>query len=124
MNSTRQSVFILGICLAIGVNATLYANTLLVGAGQSYTTVQSAINAASADDTIKVLPGTYNEGIIINKDVVIAIHDVLGRDVRTLVNEDKSAGSYRLTFDAAALPSGVYLYRLAAGASPLLRRLF
>lgn len=47
--------------------------------------------------------------------VFIAIYDVLGRDVRTLVNEDKPAGSYRLTFDAAALPSGVYLYRLAAG---------
>ncbi len=47
--------------------------------------------------------------------VVIAIYDVLGRDVRTLVNEDKPAGSYRLTFDAAALPSGVYLCRLAAG---------
>lgn len=66
-----KRLFILGIGLTLGMNVALYANTLLIGAGQTYTTIQSAINAASAGDTIKVLPGTYNEAIAINKNLVI-----------------------------------------------------
>jgi hypothetical protein len=40
---------------------------------------------------------------------------VLGREVRTLVNERLQAGSYETTFDGSGLASGVYLYRLQAG---------
>ncbi len=47
--------------------------------------------------------------------VTLAIYDVLGREVRSLVGEDKPPGTYRLVFDATALPSGVYFYRLTAG---------
>ena len=52
-------------------NTNLYGNTLKVGIGQPYSTIQSAINAAGAGDTVKVFPGTYNEVIIINKNIVI-----------------------------------------------------
>ena len=40
------------------------------------------------------------------------IYDVLGREVRTLVNEVKSAGSYTVDFNASEFSSGVYFYRL------------
>jgi hypothetical protein len=43
------------------------------------------------------------------------VYDVLGREVRTLVNENLQPGSYEVTFDATGLASGVYLYRLRAG---------
>ncbi len=52
-------------------NTNLYGNTLKVGIGLPYSTIQSAINAAGAGDTVKVFPGTYNEAIIINKNIVI-----------------------------------------------------
>jgi hypothetical protein len=48
--------------------------------------------------------------------VSLRVYDVLGREVRTLVNENLQPGSYEVTFDASGLASGLYLYRLQAGA--------
>ncbi|MCB9250138.1 MAG: T9SS type A sorting domain-containing protein [Ignavibacteriales bacterium] len=45
-------------------------------------------------------------------DVRMTIYDVLGREIKTLVNEVKTPGNYEITFDATNLPSGVYYYRL------------
>jgi hypothetical protein len=47
--------------------------------------------------------------------VTLKIFDVLGREVATLVNEERRAGIYRVTWDASRLPSGVYFYRIRAG---------
>jgi len=51
-----------------------------------------------------------------NSFVSLRVFDVLGREVAVLVNEEKPAGVYRVAWDARNLPSGVYLYRLHAGA--------
>ena len=48
-----------------------------------------------------------NEG-----NVELIIFDVLGRKVKTLVNERQSRGNYKLPFDASILSSGIYLYQL------------
>ncbi|MBK7630583.1 MAG: T9SS type A sorting domain-containing protein [Ignavibacteriales bacterium] len=50
-----------------------------------------------------------------NLNVVIKIYDVLGNEIKTLVNEEKPAGNYEFDFIASYLPSGVYFYRLQAG---------
>lgn len=50
-----------------------------------------------------------------NVSVSLRVFDILGRQVETLVNERQSAGIYSVRFNAAKLPSGVYLYRLEAG---------
>jgi hypothetical protein len=47
--------------------------------------------------------------------VSLKIFNTLGEDLETLVNEEKSAETYELTWDASNLPSGVYFYRLQAG---------
>jgi hypothetical protein len=44
--------------------------------------------------------------------VKVTIFDLLGREVRTLVNENKSAGYYSVDFDASSMTSGIYFYRL------------
>jgi hypothetical protein len=47
--------------------------------------------------------------------VTLKIIDILGREVATLVNEQKPAGIYQIQFDASELTSGVYFYKLQAG---------
>jgi sugar lactone lactonase YvrE len=47
--------------------------------------------------------------------VSLRVYDVLGKEVVTLVNEEKPAGSYEVNFNAAGLSSGIYFYKLQAG---------
>jgi photosystem II stability/assembly factor-like uncharacterized protein len=44
--------------------------------------------------------------------VTLKIYDVLGKEVATLVNENRNAGSYIVDFNGASLSSGVYFYKL------------
>jgi hypothetical protein len=48
--------------------------------------------------------------------VTIKVYDVVGREVASLVNENKKAGSYDVTFDGNRLSSGVYLCKMSAAA--------
>ena len=47
--------------------------------------------------------------------VTLKVYDVLGKEIATLVNEEKSAGSYNVEFNASHLASGIYYYQLRAG---------
>ena len=47
--------------------------------------------------------------------VTVKIYDVLGKEIKTLVNEEKIAGYYQIEFEAKGLSSGVYFYQLQAG---------
>ncbi len=53
----------------------------------------------------------------------LVIYNALGQKVRTLVNARQNAGSHTATFNAAGLPSGVYLYRLQAGGREQIRKM-
>ena len=56
-----------------------------------------------------------NYQLRINNFVSLKVFDVLGNEVSTLVNEEKSAGSYSVKFDGMNLSSGIYFYKLTAG---------
>lgn len=47
--------------------------------------------------------------------VTIRVFDVLGREVEMLVNKEQPQGNYEVEFDASALTSGIYFYRIKAG---------
>ncbi len=47
--------------------------------------------------------------------VSLKIYDMLGREVKTLVSENKDKGVYNVTFNASNLASGVYIYQLRSG---------
>lgn len=55
-----------------------------------------------------------NFSIPVQTKVSLRIYDVLGKEVMTLVNDAKNAGSYEVEFSGANLASGVYFYRLDA----------
>jgi Secretion system C-terminal sorting domain len=48
----------------------------------------------------------------VNSRITLKVFDMLGKEVTTLVNEEKLAGSYEITLNADKLSSGVYYYQL------------
>ncbi len=51
----------------------------------------------------------------LEENVKLVIYDVLGREIKTIVNKEQSPGNYEVTFDATKFSSGVYYYRLQSG---------
>jgi len=47
--------------------------------------------------------------------VKLTVYDMLGKEVKILVNEEKDPGSYEIKFDVQELSSGIYFYRLESG---------
>jgi len=68
------------------------------------------------------IPEATPQGKEINR-VVLAVYDLVGREVAVLVNAGQRAGDYEVTFDAAGLAGGVYLCRLQVDAEVLTRTL-
>ena len=66
-------------------------------------------------------PNPFNPTTIIrfqlpvSGNIKIKVFDILGREIKTLVNEEKPAGNYEIEFNASGLSSGIYFYRLQAG---------
>jgi len=48
----------------------------------------------------------------VSSDVKLVIYDVLGREIETLLNENKKPGSYEVNWDGSRYASGVYFYKL------------
>ena len=55
---------------------------------------------------------TIEYSIPSRSNVVIKVFDLLGREVATLLNEEKQAGIYKVKFDGSGLSSGVYFYKI------------
>jgi hypothetical protein len=66
-------------------------------------------------------PNPFNPSTKIRFDIPkqaltrITVFDILGREVKTLVNEELNAGKYEVDFNASAYSSGLYFYRIEAG---------
>ena len=66
-------------------------------------------------------PNPFNPNTVISYqlpvtgNVTLKVYDILGNEVATLVNEEKQPDIYEVKFDASALASGLYLYKLQAG---------
>ena len=56
-----------------------------------------------------------NYALPVESFVTLKVYDLLGREVMTLVNGNKSAGNHAVTADFSKLSSGTYIYKLSAG---------
>jgi hypothetical protein len=66
-------------------------------------------------------PNPFNPNTVISYQlpvtikVLLKVYDILGKEIATLVNEQKTSGSYEVEFKADNLTSGTYFYKLQAG---------
>ena len=61
-------------------------------------------------------PSTIIQYAVSSKQLVqIKVFDVLGNEIMTLVDEEKSEGTYEVEFSAEGLSSGIYIYKMQAG---------
>jgi hypothetical protein len=71
--------------------------------------------------SINAYPNPFNASTTIRfilpepGEIQVTIYDLLGRQVETLVDEEKQAGQYRVIWDASNHSSGIYFYRIKAG---------
>ncbi|MGB3017650.1 MAG: T9SS type A sorting domain-containing protein [Ignavibacteria bacterium] len=94
------------------VNGTVYGDTTLTGIHHSNYHLPKQFSLGQN------YPNTFNPMTIISYSlfeshiIELKLYDVLGNQVKTLVNERKNAGDYEVQFDGGSFPSGVYLYSL------------
>ena len=94
----------------------------LINVEQGVTTgVASRENRAPENFTLyQNYPNPFNPttnisySIPTNSRVIIRIYDVTGREIETIENSERTAGTHIVTFNAKQLTSGVYYYKLTA----------
>ena len=128
--------FFSGDSITVGTSAQSFS--LFPGQFNIYTTVklptpEQGLITSISDNNVSInpekfylaqnYPNPFNPSTVISWQlpfasyVTLKIYDLLGREVATLVNEEKSMGSYSVTFDASNLSSGLYYYKLVANPS-------
>ena len=100
----HQSLGMVGTITATAVNGVEDENI----APEKFLLSQNYPNPFNPVTSIKYVVGSF-------QFVSIKVFDLLGREVATLINEEKPAGEYEVEFNGNNLPSGIYFYRLKAG---------
>jgi polygalacturonase len=116
----------------VTINGVTY-NKILEPVGEEPTSVgrPQGLNISQSIELKQNYPNPFNPttkiryaipdiGTSFMKFVKLKVYDILGNEVATLVNEEKPAGNYEVTFYARSyggsnLPNGIYFYRLQAG---------
>lgn len=93
------------------------------------TAVDDALVAPTEFALLQNYPNPFNPTTTISFDlpqagfVDLRVYNLLGEEVATLFDEERPAGTHIARFDATALPSGIYIYRLKAGGAVLSRKM-
>ncbi len=120
MGTTADSVWGIWRCVAYnGVDSLYSSNTLLVTLSRSVIGISKiSENIPGNFNLYNNYPNPFNPSTKITfdvaktKNVKITIYDLLGRNVKTIVNDVLQPGKYEYRFDASYLASGIYYYRM------------
>ena len=83
--------------------------------------IEVEVNVPLTFELSQNYPNPFNPSTVIRYSVpvegfvALGVYNLLGERVVTLVNQAVSAGSYEVSFDASALPTGVYIYKMESG---------
>ena len=92
------------------------SSEVVIGVPEKFALMQNYPNPFNPSTRIDYqLP---NDGI-----VKLSVYDNSGKEVKTLVNEYKSAGYYTVDLNASSLSSGIYYYRLTSGANNSVKKM-
>jgi hypothetical protein len=127
-DSTGVHIFSLGVHEHWNnANDKQYSRNLGTGTGiellqiRDLTPVENVNTLPAAFQLSQNYPNPFNPSTIIeysipkSQKVKIYVYDIAGREVAMLENAERTAGTYRIQFDAKLLASGVYYYRMTAG---------
>jgi hypothetical protein len=78
-----------------------------------YELTQNYPNPFNPSTTIKY--SVPSSKFVQHKTVYLTIYDILGREIKVLVNKTQKAGNYEVKFDASTISSGIYFYKLQVG---------
>jgi hypothetical protein len=97
--------------------------SVLLNNADSPTSVESTSFTSQAPEQFALAqnyPKPFNPSTVINYElpiigpVTLKVYDVLGKEIATLVNETKSAGSYTVEWNASKFASGADFIKLTA----------
>ncbi|MDZ7766774.1 MAG: T9SS type A sorting domain-containing protein [Melioribacteraceae bacterium] len=88
-----------------------------------FSLAQNYPNPFNPTTTIKYTIPTVETGHALSLRTKLIVYDILGQQIKTLVNEVKSPGNYEVVFNASQLHSGVYFYTLNYGEFTQTRKL-
>lgn len=109
---------------AVGVFASLghiFDYTSLLENPQENIRADNQVSSIAEEPSIQNYPNPFNPitqikySIVKDGLVTLKVYDVLGREIKTLVNEEKQVGTYNVQFDASNLSSGIYFYSITTG---------
>jgi len=89
--------------------------------GEYCTSIESAPGTNTKYQLEQNYPNPFNPAtrikysIAAENFVTLKVYNMLGEEIETLINEEKSPGNYEAFFNGKSLPSGVYIYRITAG---------
>ena len=100
---------------------TIYLDNLRISYPDGVTSVDDLEELPGVFTLSQNYPNPFNPSTVINWQlakggkVSLKIYDLLGREIKTLVNEYRAPGKYETFFNGDLLPSGVYFYRIVSG---------
>ena len=140
-DKSNGAIMTLRFDLPAGLTATFTGSMVTVRALEiNDIDVTAAIEETGPDGVVKTFelrqnyPNPFNPVTTINyqipeaANVILKIYNVLGQEVKTLVNEQVQAGTYSITWDGknssgVLVAGGVYIYRIRAGSHVITRKM-
>jgi len=107
----------------------IYDNDFVIPDSLFTPMVQVKSNLPTGFELYQNFPNPFNLSTTIyyrlskNSFVTVRVFDVLGRQIKTLVNERQIAGIHTIAFDGSGLASGVYSYRLTTPEANIVKRM-